>query len=89
MAIPEGYTVVDSGLIFCQVCYTLEGDLPLFFTADEELRKINEQSIWGAPLRRINRLVDKLVTIIQKGMGHAALDKNELQYEVDADERNF
>ena len=40
MYILEGYAVADSGLIFFQYCYNLEGDLPLFFTADEKLKKI-------------------------------------------------
>ena len=40
-------------------------------------------------MRRVNRLVDRVVNLIQKVMDHATIDKNELQDEVDASEINF
>ena len=40
-------------------------------------------------MRRFNRVVDRVVNIMQKGMDCADIDKNELQDEVDASERNF
>ena len=39
-------------------------------------------------MRRVNILVDRVFNLMQKGMDHAAIDKNELQDEVDANERN-
>ena len=39
-------------------------------------------------MRRVNILVDRVFTLMKKGMDHAAIDKNELQDEVDANERN-
>ena len=77
MVILEGCTVSDSGLIFRQDCYNLEGDSTLIFTADEELKKKIAQSIWDAPMRRVHRVVDRVVTIMQKGMHHAVIDKNQ------------
>ena len=88
MAIIEGCAIADPGLIYLQGFYTLEGDSPFIFTADEELKKTTSQSIWVAPMRRVNIVVDRVVTIIQKVMDHSAIDKNKLQDEVDAAERN-
>ena len=45
--------------------------------------------MWDAPMRRFNRVVDRVVNIMQKWMDYADIDKNELQDEVDASERNF
>ena len=39
-------------------------------------------------MRSFNRINDTGVTIIQKGMEHDAIDKNELQDEADVAERN-
>ena len=75
-------------LYICQACYTLQGDSHLIFTEDKELKKINVQSIWDSPMRRVNILVDRVFTLMKKVMYHSAIDKNELQDEVDADERN-
>ena len=44
--------------------------------------------IWVSPMRHVNIVVDRVVTIIQKVMEHSSIDKNELQDEVDAAERN-
>ena len=45
MDIIEVCAVADSCLIFCQYCYTLEGDSSLNFTSDEKMKKITAQSI--------------------------------------------
>ena len=45
--------------------------------------------MWDAPMRRFNRVVDRVVNIMQKWMDYADIDKNELQDEVYASERNF
>ena len=39
-------------------------------------------------MRLINRAVDRVVTLIQKGMYHSSTDKNESQDEFDAAEIN-
>ena len=84
MAILEGCSVADAGHTFCQRCYTLESDSPLIFTAKEALERITAQFTQDIPFIRVERIVDRVVDLIQQGKDNAAINKNEIQAELDA-----
>ena len=85
MAILEGCSVADAGHTFCQGCYTLEGDSPLISTAKEALERIMAQFTQDTPFVRVERIVDRVVDLIlQQGKDNAAINKNDIQAELDA-----
>ena len=76
--------MADSGRVFCQGCHTLEGNSPLVFTAMEALKRISQQFGQDNVFARVEKIVDKVVVLICEAKDHAAVQKNDLQEELDA-----